>query len=219
MTTTQPASAVRIDIVSDVVCPWCVVGLLQLLQALEARGQTAELHWHPFELNPAMPPEGQNLREHIMEKYGSSAADSQAARQRLTAIGAELGFVFAFSDDSRMVNTFLAHQLLDWAAEQGSQLPLKLALFRAYFSQGRDVSDPQVLLEVAAEAGFAPEAARQALVSGDHIKPVRMKEDYWRQQGIQSVPAMVFQNKYLVSGAQGVEGYGNILDQLAQMER
>lgn len=211
-------SALRIDIISDIVCPWCLVGLLQLLQALEARNQTAALHWHPFELNPDMPAEGQNLREHIAEKYGASAADSQATRDRLTEIGADLGFAFAFSEGSRMVNTFLAHQLLDWVGEQASQLPLKLALFRAYFSQGRDVSDPQILLEIAAEAGLDPEDARQALVSGDHIQPVRMKEDYWRQQGIQSVPAMVFQGKYLVSGAQGVEGYGNILDQLAQMQ-
>ncbi|MGD9862166.1 MAG: DsbA family oxidoreductase [Pseudodonghicola sp.] len=217
MTDQTPSPVLQVDIVSDVVCPWCVVGLLQLQQALAARGQSAELRWHPFELNPQMPPEGQNLRDHMIEKYGVTAADSQAARDRLAAVGTELGFTFAFSDDSRMVNTFRAHQLLDWAGEQGSQLPLKLALFRANFSEGRDVSDPEVLVELAAEAGLDPEAARAVLSSGSHAEAVRQKEEYWTDHGIHSVPAMVFQGKYLVSGAQGIEGYAALLDRLAQM--
>ena len=202
---------VQIDIVSDVVCPWCVVGFRQLDMALQQQDVLARLRWHPFELNPNMPPEGQNLREHIMEKYGTTAEQSQQARNRLTSIGAKLGFAFNFDDDSRMVNTFAAHQLLDWAEELGRQHPLKLALFDAYFTQQKDVSDMDVLLEAVRSIGLDAATAQQALDSGEHIDPVREKQQFWTSRGISGVPSMVFGGKYLLTGAQGSETYAQVL--------
>ncbi|MFC3615119.1 DsbA family oxidoreductase [Lutimaribacter marinistellae] len=207
----QDRPVLQVDIVSDVVCPWCIIGFLQLDRALAAEGMIANLRWHPFELNPDMPLEGQNLREHITEKYGSSPADSAAARARLTELGAELGFAFRFNDDSRIWNTFRAHQLLDWAEGQGRQHPLKLALFEACFSKGQDVSDIDVLCEAAARAGLDADAARDALLSGDHEAPTREKQAFWTNRGITGVPGMVFAGRYLVTGAQGVDTYRQIL--------
>ena len=128
MSTSNPT--LRIDIVSDVVCPWCVIGYRQLARALEATGTAHEIHWHPFELNPSMPPEGQNLLEHVAGKYGSTREESEQSRARMTEIGAALGFEFRFSDDMRMHNTFNAHQLLHWAERQGRMNDLSLALLR-----------------------------------------------------------------------------------------
>ncbi|WP_171181936.1 DsbA family oxidoreductase [Ruegeria sp. HKCCD8929] len=212
MTTRETRPIVQIDIVSDVVCPWCIVGFRQLDQALAQRGILARLRWHPFELNPDMPAEGQNLREHIMQKYGTTAEQSQQARDRLTAIGAELGFAFNFTEDSRMVNTFQAHQLLDWAEGQGQQHPLKLALFAAYFTDQQDVSKTEVLIAATEAAGLDPAAARAALTSGAHAAPVREKQRFWTGKGISGVPSMVFGGKYLLTGAQGAETYGQVLD-------
>ncbi|RBW61851.1 DsbA family oxidoreductase [Ruegeria sp. A3M17] len=211
MTAQDPRPIVQIDIVSDVVCPWCIVGFRQLDLALKEQNVLANLRWHPFELNPNMPPEGQNLREHIMEKYGSTAEQSQQARDQLTQIGAELGFTFNFNDDSRMVNTFAAHQLLDWAETQGRQHPLKMALFEAYFTNQQDVSQSDVLLDAAQVAGLDRNAAKAALTSGDHIAPVREKQQFWTSRGVSGVPSMVFAGKYLVTGAQGVETYSDLL--------
>lgn len=216
MTMSETRPVVQIDIVSDVVCPWCIVGFKQLDQALQQQSVLARLRWHPFELNPQMPPEGQNLREHIMQKYGSTAEQSVQARERLTSIGAELGFAFNFTDDSRIVNTFQAHQLLDWAEGQGWQHPLKLALFDAYFTEQKDVSKLDVLADAAEAAGLDPQDARAALASGDHQAPVRQKQQFWTSRGISGVPAMVFAGKYLTSGAQGAETYVGVLNRCLQ---
>ena len=211
MTSPDPRPALQIDIVSDVVCPWCIVGFRQLDLALKQENVLAQLRWHPFELNRNMGPEGQNLREHIMEKYGSTAEQSQQARDRLTAVGAELGFTFNYDDDSRIYNTFAAHQLLDWAETQGRQHPLKLALFDAFFTQQLDVSDPDVLIAAVQAAGMDPQAARNALTSGDHVAPVREKQQFWTSRGISGVPSMVFGGKYLLTGAQGTNTYAQVL--------
>ena len=129
------AMKLEVDIVSDVVCPWCIIGYRQLQKALDMMpGEFAvDIRWHPFELNPGMPPEGQDVGEHLAQKYGTSPEQSQAARSRLTSLGDSLGFKFDYSPGMRMVNTFRAHQLLHWAAEQGLQTPLKLALFETFF--------------------------------------------------------------------------------------
>lgn len=146
--------ALRIDIVSDIVCPWCVVGYRQLAEALKQTHTAHEIHWHPFELNPDMPAEGQNLREHIMEKYGSSQQESDASRVRITEAGAEVGFEFNFTDDTRMHNTFKAHQLLHWAADYGLKHELKQALFTAHFTDNRNISDEEVLADIAEDVGL-----------------------------------------------------------------
>lgn len=147
-------NTLRIDIVSDVVCPWCVIGYRQLAAALEQTNTEHTIHWHPFELNPNMPSEGQNLREHIIEKYGSTKQESDASRVRMTEAGREVGFEFNFNDDTRMHNTFNLHQLLHFADQQGRMHELKQALFTAHFTNNRDISDIHVLADIAAETGL-----------------------------------------------------------------
>lgn len=211
MPNADPRPSVQIDVVSDVVCPWCIIGFRQLDQALQRQGVLARLRWHPFELNPNMGPEGQNLREHIAEKYGSTPEQSQKARARLTDLGQELGCTFNFTGDSRIYNTFAAHQLLDWAEGQGRQHPLKLALFDAYFRQQQDVSNTDVLMQTVTAAGLDATAARAALDSGAHAGPVREKQQFWTSRGISGVPSMVFGGKYLLTGAQGADTYEQAL--------
>ena len=206
-----PSNPIRVDIVSDVVCPWCIVGFRQLQAACSAAQTGVEVYWHPFELNPDMPAEGQNLREHLQGKYGITAEQSADARDKLIALGEELGFTFTYTDDSRMVNTFAAHQLIHWAGRQGKAHEVKQALFAAHFTDGRDVSDLDVLRSVADAEGLDGAAARVVLESGTLTAEVRKEQKFWTEQGISGVPAMVFDGKFLVTGAQGVENYQRIL--------
>lgn len=213
---TKAPSKLRIDIVSDVVCPWCVIGYRQLAEALEASGTAHEIHWHPFELNPNMPAEGQNLREHVAEKYGATKAQSEASRAQMTAVGAEVGFEFRFADGMRMHNTFSLHQLLHWADQQGRMHDLKQALFSAHFTHCRNLSDHKVLADVAAEIGLERIEALAVLKDQRFAAEVRAAEKFWLDQGVQGVPAVVFNRRHLVTGAQGVENYMRILAQLAE---
>ena len=211
-TTAAPhGPVVEVDIVSDVMCPWCVIGFRQLEQALEVTGAGARIRWHPFELNPDMGPEGQNLSDHISQKYGASAEQSAKNRAHVETLGQSHGIVFAFGPESRIVNSFGAHQLLEFALAQGVQHPLKLALFQAYFTQGRDVSDIATLLDIAQSVGLDPAAAERVLDSGTLAANVREKQKFWTDRGISGVPSMVFDGKYLLTGAQGAENYANLL--------
>jgi predicted DsbA family dithiol-disulfide isomerase len=207
-------SSIRVDIVSDIVCPWCIVGLRQLQIAVETTGIEIDIHWHPFELNPQMPDVGQSLREHICEKYGTTIQQSNENRLRLTTIGADLGFAFQFVDQSRMVNTFKAHQLLHWANLQGQEHALKLALFSAYFTEQVDINDSEVLLSVVESIGLDREEAKAVLGDGRHQDDVRSEQQIWTSRGITGVPAMVFNEQYLVTGAQGIENYTQILEKI-----
>ncbi|MEO9781120.1 MAG: DsbA family oxidoreductase [Sedimentitalea sp.] len=211
--TTEP---LRIDIVSDVMCPWCIIGYRQLAKALQETGTTHEIHWHPFELNPEMPPEGQDGFEHIAEKYGSTRAQSEESRARMTELGADLGFDFRWAEGFRMHNTFNAHQLLHWADEQGRKHDLKLAMFSAHFTDRRNLSDNAVLADIAGEIGLDRDEALAVLTDQRYAQNVRDAEKFWLQQGIQGVPALVLDRKYLVTGAQGVDNYTNILHELEQ---
>ncbi|POF28538.1 DsbA family oxidoreductase [Roseibium marinum] len=208
----------QIDIVSDVVCPWCIVGFKQLEQAIENTGASAAIKWHPFELNPDMPQEGENLRAHIMRKYGTTAEQSQETRDRLTGLGAGLGFDFSFTDDMRMVNTFKAHQLIHWAGPEGKEHPLKMALFEAYFKDGKDVSDTETLADIAAGQGLDRNEAVRVLEDGRFADVVREEESFWRQNGIEGVPAVIFERRHMISGAQGAENYASIIRQLVDNE-
>ena len=206
----------RIDIISDVMCPWCIVGYRQLSVALEATGTAHEIHWHPFELNPDMPPEGQNLREHIMQKYGSSLEESEQSRQHLKTLGSDLGIDFQFSDGSRMHNTFNTHQLLHWANTQERMHDLKQALFIAHFTNARDLSDNAVLADIAGEIGLDRTEALAVLDDQRYASQIRQEENFWTKQGIRGVPAVVFDRQHLVTGAQGVDNFTSILKQLAE---
>ncbi len=212
----QSAELLRIDIISDVVCPWCIIGFKQLEQALSESGTEAGVHWHPFELNPQMAPEGENLREHVAAKYGTTAESSEQARASMTALGKVLGFTFNYADDMRMWNTFRAHRLLYWAASKEQQHQLKMALFGAFFTERRNVDDPGVLADTAALIGLDREEARAVLSEERFAQEVRKEEAFWTSQGITGVPAMIFDQRYLLVGAQGAENYRRVLDKLAE---
>lgn len=209
---------IRVDIVSDVVCPWCVIGYYQLKKASEATGIAIDVHWHPFELNPQMAEEGENLREHLAAKYGTTPEGSREARERLTALGTALGFTFDYADDMRMVNTFRAHQLIEWAEDQGKAHDMKLALFEAFFTRRENLVDIDVLANVAETIGLDGAAARAMLESGEKADLVRQKQQFWTSRGIQGVPAMVFRQRHLATGAQGEDNYAKILQHLDQNE-
>ena len=200
-----------IDIVSDVMCPWCIIGYQQLEQALATTGMGARIRWHPFELNPDMPLTGQNTSEHIQEKYGSTPEQSAQTSAQMQNLGQELGFTFNFGPESRMWNTFVTHQLLDFALSQGKQHPLKMALFDAHFTDQRDLSQKDVLVDVATSVGLSTVDAARVIDSGELADSVREKQKFWTERGISGVPSMIFAGKYLVTGAQGADNYAEIL--------
>lgn len=208
----------KIDFVSDVACPWCVIGLKALEQALDRIGDsvTADIHFQPFELNPTMPPEGQDIAEHIAQKYGSTPEQLQRNQEAIRARGAALGFTFDMGKRSRIYNTFDAHRLLHWAGTEGRQLALKEALFAAYFSEGRNPSDREVLVHVASKAGLDPLRAREILESNVYAEEVREREQFYTQQGIHAVPSVIINNKYLIQGGQPVEAFEQALRQIAE---
>ncbi|MEO1236644.1 MAG: DsbA family oxidoreductase [Planctomycetota bacterium] len=212
--------AIRIDFISDVVCPWCIIGYKQLERAVALTGSKADihvdLHWHPFELNPTMAPEGENLREHLAAKYGTTPAGSKKARERLTRLGAQLGFTFDYADDMRMVNTFRAHQLIHWAGTEGRAHDMKMALFAAFFTHRQDLNDPKVLADCAAQIRLDRREASDVLKDGRFAQSVRGAETMWLRQGIQGVPAIVFEQRYLLTGAQGVETYSAALERIIE---
>ena len=208
------AETLRIDVISDVMCPWCIIGYRQLRNALEATKTPFEVHWHPFELNPNMPQEGQNIAEHLVEKYGITPEQSAANRANMTQAGADLGFDFQFQPNSRMHNTFNTHQLLHWAGEQGRKDDMKMALFTAHFTYGRNLSDVSVLADIAAELNLDRGEALAVLEDQRFAQTIREQEALWTGRGIKGVPAVVFNNKHLVTGAQGTENFVKILEQL-----
>jgi len=207
----------KIDFVSDVSCPWCIIGLKGLEEAL-ARTEgvvDAKIHFQPFELNPNMAPEGENIGEHIAKKYGSTPEQSAANRQMIRDRAAALGFTMNGSADSRIYNTFDAHRLLHWAEIEGKQAALKHALFETYFTEQKDPSNQDVLVAAAEKAGLDGAAAREVLASGRYADEVRAAEQLWQSRGINSVPAIVIEDKWLISGGQPPEAFENALRQIA----
>ncbi|MFS2157993.1 DsbA family oxidoreductase [Pseudomonas sp. Pseusp122] len=214
------STPLKIDFVSDVSCPWCVIGLRALNQALEQLGDEvqAQIHFQPFELNPNMVAEGQDLAEHIFEKYGSTPEQSKANREHIRDRGAELGFTFK-DGDKRIYNTFDAHRLLHWAESQGKQQALKEALFAAYFSEHADPSNHRLLADVAQKVGLDRMRAEAILASDEYTLEVRTAEQLWIARGINSVPTIVFNDQYAVSGGQPVDVFvGAIRQILGQQE-
>jgi predicted DsbA family dithiol-disulfide isomerase len=209
---------IRIDFVSDVSCPWCVIGLQGLEEALGRTAQLvqADIHFQPFELNPAMAAEGQNIVEHIGEKYGSTPEQSAANREMIRERAASVGFTMAMSDHSRIYNTFDAHRLLHWAGIEGRQAQLKHALFEAYFTEGKNPGDPNVLAGAAQKAGLDRAKAAQVLGSGQYGEEVRAAERAWKAAGINAVPAIVINQKYLISGGQPPEAFEEALRAIAK---
>ncbi|MBH2010724.1 MAG: DsbA family oxidoreductase [Xanthomonadaceae bacterium] len=214
----------KIDFVSDVSCPWCAIGLKSLDQALQrvAGSIQAELHFQPFELNPKMAPEGQEITEHITEKYGITPEQADANRENIRQRGEKVGFVFSRADQpgggrSRIYNTFDAHRLLHWAGLVGAdqQRALKEGLFKAYFTDGQSPASHEVLARVAGEAGLEPLRAGEILASHAYAKEVRERESFYLTQGIHSVPAVIINDRHLISGGQPAEVFEQALRQIA----
>src|SRR6201996_5740608 len=200
----QTPKAMQIDFVSDVVCPWCVIGLKGLEKALENLKGTvdATVALQPFELNPGMAPEGQNVAEHVAQKFGGQTAQLNQARDAIKARAADLGFTMAMKEDSRIYNSFDAHRLLHWAGLKGKGVALKLALFEAYFTDSANISDAAVLAARAESVGLDPAEAREVLTSGAYKAEVLAAEDMWKRSGISAVPSVIVNRKFLISGGQ-----------------
>lgn len=207
----------QIDFVSDVSCPWCAIGLQSLEQAAgRLQGEVAlDLRFQPFELNPQMGPQGQDIGEHLAEKYGISQEQIQQNREAIAARGAQLGFTFAMDKRGRIYNTFDAHRLLHWAEEVGRQLALKHALFKAYFTDGKDPSDPAVLLDLVAAVGLDVPEAQAILASDRYAEEVREREQFYQSHGIHSVPAVIINGRHLIQGGQPPEVFEQALRQIA----
>ena len=210
-------AAVSIEVISDVVCPWCVIGIRGLERALAASADVidATVTLQPFELNPAMPAGGQDIAEHIREKYGARAGDGGAMRARMRDMAAALGFDMAMRPGARIYNTFDAHRLLHWAEGEGWQLALKHALFAAYFTLGLDPSDPDVLAGAAAQAGLDADRAAAIVAGDDYAAEVRAAEAHWRVEGITSVPTVIVEGRYVIQGAQEPAAYERALRRIA----
>lgn len=208
---------IKVDIVSDVSCPWCIIGYKAFEQALTKTelSDKVELNWKAFELNPNMPPEGQDKREHLAEKYGASEEQTMQNRKHIMQRGAELGFTFNYKKDSRVYNTFDAHRLLHWAEEFHLQTELKLALFDLYFAENRDPSSKSDLLEKVTEVGLDVEMAESILNSDKYAQEVRQQQEMYRQAGVRSVPAFIFNDKHLISGGQPSEVFEQFLQDLS----
>src|SRR5580698_7872068 len=187
------SARMKLDFVSDVSCPWCAIGLQALLAALGQLRNSIEtdLHFQPFELNPDMGPGGQDIAEHIAQKYGSSRQQFAQSQEMIRARGAELGFRFDMDKRTRIYNTFDAHRLLHWAGLEGKQLQLKQALFSAYFTEGADPSDLDVLVAIAGQVGLNTVQAQRILDSGEYAAEVRARERFYASQGINGVPAVI----------------------------
>ena len=209
---------IKIDFVSDVSCPWCAIGLSALEKALLNIGDEAEveLHFQPFELNPKMGFEGQDIGEHLSEKYGSTPEQQEQAREMIRARGAGVGFDFAMGKRSRIYNTFDAHRLLHWAQGEGAgkQRALKHALFAAYFTKGEDPSSRDVLLRVAGEVGLDTAVAGEVLETNQFADEVREREQFFQRHGINSVPAVIINERHLISGGQPVEVFERALREI-----
>jgi predicted DsbA family dithiol-disulfide isomerase len=209
----------KIDFVSDVSCPWCAIGLASLERAIERLepSQRPQLHFQPFELNPQMPPGGQDITEHLTQKYRTTAEQQEKARDAIRARGADVGFDFRKEGRGRIYNTFDAHRLLHWAGMEGgeAQRALKKALLKAYFTDGRSPGDHEVLVDAARSAGLDEVRARQILATDEFAAQVREREQFYTDNGIHAVPAVIINDRHLIQGGQPPEVFEEALRQIA----
>lgn len=210
------SSIIKLDLISDVVCPWCVIGYKRLEKAIEDLDvqDRIDIEWHPFELNPNMPEEGENLRAHLAKKYGTTREDSIRARENLTNLGKEVGFSFDYFDEMKMVNTKKAHLLLQYAKSFEKQTELKMALFTAFFGQRKDISDVGILREIIESIGLDADEAMNYLNDTAALGSLNKEQEYWRNLGIRSVPTVVFNMSEAMTGAQSVDSYKQVLKDL-----
>jgi predicted DsbA family dithiol-disulfide isomerase len=215
---------IKIDFVSDVACPWCAVGLGALEKAITNIGPSikTEIHFQPFQLNPQMPPEGQDITEHLTQKYGSTAAQQEQTYAMIRERGAAVGFDFRLGGRGRTWNTFDCHRLLHWGASLGNdaqgqniQAQLKKAMLKSYFTDGENPGARAVLLKIVNELGLDEKRAAEILDSNEYTAEVRAQQRFYSEQGINSVPAIIINDQYLISGGQPVETFEQALRQIA----
>lgn len=212
-------SKIQIDIVSDVVCPWCAIGYGNLQQALdELTDLDVAVEWHPFQLNPHMGPEGEDINEHLANKYGLTEQQLAENKGRIQEMGQLAGIDINFDARSRIYNTFQCHMLLDWAKEQGKQTALKLALFDAYFTQGLDVANVDTLKQICESIGLNVDQVDFVLADSERKAKVESEEEHFKSLGIQSVPAFILNQKYLISGGQPKQQFIEALTEIANKE-
>jgi predicted DsbA family dithiol-disulfide isomerase len=215
-------TTLKIDFVSDIACPWCAIGLAALEQAVAnvAPAIQVQLRFQPFQLNPAMPPEGQDITEHLQQKYGSTPAQQAANYESIRARGAALGFEFRRTGRGRTWNTFDCHRLLEWVGETAptKQILLKKALLKANFTDAQNPADHALLINICTELGLNATKAAQILVSTDYTDAVRARQRFYAANQINSVPAVIINDQHLVSGGQPVEVFENALRQIAALE-
>jgi predicted DsbA family dithiol-disulfide isomerase len=222
------SQVMRIDFVSDISCPWCVIGLTALEKAILNIQNTAnkaldfEVYLQPFELNPKMPQGGQDISEHLTQKYGSSPEQQSQIRKTIRQRGAELGFEFRVQGRDRIYNTFNAHRLLHWATLEGlagQAVALKKALFSAYFTHGQSPENFDVLIQAAQSVGLDPLRAKEVLETNEFAQEVRDHANLFIRSGIQSVPAIIINQKHLISGGQPVDVFERVLLEIASSEQ
>jgi len=218
------STPLKIDFVSDISCPWCAIALHALERAAGRVKDDIALDWHfqPFELNPDMGADGQNLQEHLHEKYGATPEQFRQTHADIARRGLAVGFTFNLARRERIYNTFDAHRLLHWAGEeerkpgqQGKQKALKHALFAAYFTEGHNPGSHDVLLRLAGEVGLDTQRAQAVLQSDEYADAVREREAFHQRQGIHSVPAIIVNDQHLIQGGQPVEVFEQALRQIA----
>lgn len=209
--------SLKLDFVSDISCPWCAIALTTLETALArlAPAIEAQLRFLPFELNPDIGRDGQTIEAHLREKYGSQSEEIQRAQQAIRARGAEVGFTFDLNRRTRIFNTFDAHRLVHWAGLQDRQRALQHALMAAYFTEGRDPSDPEVLIELAIRSGLERERAQEILSSDEYANEVRAEERFYQERGIQAVPSIIINDQFLIQGGQPAQVFEELLRRIA----
>ena len=215
------STTLRIDFVSDIACPWCAVGLGALEQALKRLdGKVqAELHFQPFELNPNMPAGGQDLSEHLTEKYGSTPERQAQIRENITARGQEVGFTFNPDGRGRVYNTFDAHRLLHWAGvdlPMDAQHHLKKSFLNAYQGRAECIESHEVLLSAVKDAQLDVQEAERILKSDMYAAEVRAREQFYLNAGIHSVPAIIINECHLISGGQPIQVFEQALQEIAK---
>ncbi|MCW8945479.1 MAG: DsbA family oxidoreductase [Sedimenticola sp.] len=210
-------SHLKLDIISDISCPWCVIGYKSLEQALNQLSKHIDytISWQPFELNPNMPSEGQDLHQHLQEKYGSTFEQIDENHRVITERGAELGFHFNIQDIGRIYNTFDAHRLLHWARQEGKQTDLKQALFALYFTEQGNPSDHSDLIKCIDKVGLPIEQAKEILASDLYADTVRERENHFRSLGVNAVPTFIINEKYSIVGGHPAETFLKALEEIA----
>ena len=205
--------ALKIEMISDVICPWCMIGLRELERALARMGDAVEANFHfqPYELDPARPLEGISIGEIYKSRFGKTYAEMAEQRAHVSDRAANVGFTMNMTENSRIYNTFDAHRLLHWAELQGKQLALKHALFAAHFTDGRNISDYDTLADIASSVGLDAGEAGKVLMDGIYADDVRRAEQHWRSAGVQSVPGFVVNGKHYISGGQTADAFETML--------